>query len=179
MTRKHATKKNENQIAICKPGQLLRTRIACCVDRVSVQVRATYSDGLDTTLRCDRDADARLATLRIGGWRHVDDKLCFQLSVPSKFELDCIENSCATCKSLNQACSREHWIEATNATRGHIHRFPRNVGRCHDQCGARVESVGGIVSITSAFMEYWGRAWADFCTAHYCQHSMKVVTLQC
>ena len=28
---------------------------------------------------------------------------------------------------------------------------------------------------TSTFMEYWGRAWADFCTAHYCQHSMKVV----
>ena len=29
---------------------------------------------------------------------------------------------------------------------------------------------GGKV-YTSTFMEYWGRAWADFCTAHYCQHS--------
>ena len=29
-------------------------------------------------------------------------------------------------------------IEATNATRGHIHTdIPRDVGRCHDQCGAR------------------------------------------
>ena len=73
----------------------LGTRIACCVDRVSVQARATYSHGLGTTLRCDRDADARSATLRIGGWRHVDEKLCFQLSVHSKLELDCIENSCA------------------------------------------------------------------------------------
>ena len=31
-------------------------------------------------------------------------------------------------------------IEATNATRGHIDRYtniPRDVGRYHDQCGAR------------------------------------------
>ena len=36
----------------------------------------------------------------------------------------------------------------------------------------------GIYSgiITSTFMEYWGRAWADFCAAHWLHvHSIKAI----
>ena len=83
-----------------KPGQLLVQgfKLACCVDRVSVQARATCSHGdrYDAALWPRRWRSIGYSEkVRIGGWRHVDEKLCFQLSVHSKLELDCIENSCA------------------------------------------------------------------------------------
>ena len=47
-------------------------------------------------------------------------------------------------------------IEATNATRGHIHRYihtyKHSLGRCHDQCGARSGSPQLAFSVTGELL---------------------------
>ena len=98
---------------------------------------------------------------------HTDAQLqrrAAQLSFSSSFlvavkDLRRHASSPAFCAAMGVVDMHVHYInrrvlgniETTNATRGHIHRYihtniPRDVGRCHDQCGAR----SGLAPMTSS-----------------------------
>ena len=90
MTEKAVTERESDQIASLvnswyKDFNWLAVLKSQCTSSSSCSQKS-----LGTTLRCDRDAACSIGYSE--NWS-VDEKLCFQLSVHSKLELDCIENT--------------------------------------------------------------------------------------